>query len=118
MIKSIPGRLGGFASKLLLALLVLSCLALGVVGLVLPVIPGLLFLLFAALAAAKLSPRLRARMDKVPSARPWLRQGSRLSRLNFADKCRYAFWMTMQLTVDTLHLGWRALGRLRQGRSG
>lgn len=115
MIYSIPRRVRGFVSKLLLAVLALICLAVGLLGLVLPLIPGLLFLLLAALCIARLSPALEARVKGLPGARAWSGHSDHLSGLSVADKCRYGFWMTLKVVVDTLERGWRAAGRRFNG---
>lgn len=109
--KALASAAQNLSQKLAWAMLAIACLLIGLVGIVLPVIPGLLFLIFAAVAAARLSSRVDAWLRKLPAAGSYLNQSSRFFRLSFLDKCRYCFWLTLQLTVDTVRVSWHLLGR-------
>ena len=108
-------KVTGLGRKLAYALLALACLAIGLLGIILPVIPGLVFLLFAGLAAARLSHRVDNWLRKLPAAGSYLDQTSGFFRLGWLDKARYCFWVTLQLSVDSLRVTWHVLRKLGRG---
>ncbi len=75
---------------------------LGLIGLVVPILPGILFLALAALCFAAVSPKLQRRLERHPTWRGWHRRWRSSNGLPLLHRCRLAFWLTAEATVNTI----------------
>lgn len=97
-----PNGARGFPGKIVAAVLVLACVAIGVVGIVLPVIPGLLFLAIAALIAARNVPWVEARLRAHRSFGPRMHRIDRFFGLSLLDQLRVVALIGAKGVLDTL----------------
>ena len=77
-------RVGHLSIKLIAAVVILVCLAVGIAGLILPLIPGLLFLVVAAFIASRHFPAAERWARKSPTLDGYMDDASRLSRATLA----------------------------------
>lgn len=98
-------------SKAVAALVVLTCVVIGLVGIVLPVIPGLVFLALAALVAARNVPWLDERLRRHRSIGPRMRRVDRFFRLSLIDQLRVTTLVGVKCTLDGLDRVGAWLGR-------
>lgn len=105
---TLPPPLG----RLAWAVLGVAASALALIGIVLPIIPGLPFAILAALCFANVSPRLHARLARVPAMRGHMRTWQRAQSASVGTQARTAAGLTLLGLVETLRLGAAALARL------
>lgn len=101
MATRIVGKLTG---KLLLLLVIAGLLGLGLVGLVLPVIPGILFLVIAAVVVSKQSSSIDRWLRRNSTVSGYMDHADGFIEMAWADKLRYAGWLSLKMTLDFMRL--------------
>ncbi len=85
----------GWHLKILFTVVALFCVMVGLIGLILPVIPGVVFLIVAVLLLSRVSPRLARWVRQKPEMNRAQNRFDAMGRLNWGERVRLCFWMTM-----------------------
>ncbi|MGD2166503.1 MAG: DUF454 family protein [Gammaproteobacteria bacterium] len=99
-VNSMKRHAGHLSVKLLFALVVIACLALGIIGLLLPIIPGLLFLGITGVLLAPHVPALNDWMRRSPLMSRYMDDAENLRSLEFPDQIRLGFFLSLRMLLD------------------
>lgn len=93
-------QLGNVSVKLIAALFVVICLAIGAVGIVLPIIPGLLFLALAALIVTRHFPSTEFWLRKSRTMDAYLDKTEGFFELDFRHKLKLGALLCAKMLID------------------